>query len=230
MFISIIIPVYNEAGTISDSLSYLLSTINEPSVEIIVVDGGSNDKTADMVSKYINRVKLVSSPQKGRGAQMHYGASIAKGDVLMFLHADTRLPAKWFDCMKSAWDGVDRQQNVTAFNLIFDKEEWPYNFIRWAANKRFTYTRIPHGDQAMAIHRDTYFQCGGFPPVPLMEEYALFKRLKNLNKVTLIKECVVASTRRYEKNGPLRSAFMNVIIVFLYKLGFSLNFLRKLYR
>lgn len=228
MLISIIIPVYNESNIIEDSLSYLLTTCNKEQVEIIIVDGGSSDDTAELAKKYTDNI--IVSTQKGRPFQMHSGALAAKGDLLLFLHIDSRLPTNWYNNVLSLWKGKTNDNKVASFFRKFNNNSWQYNLLGALANYWFLVTKVPHGDQSLTIHRDTYFNCGGYPNVPLMEEYVLFKQLKNRSKLIILPEKIEISSRRYELKGPFKLSLINIAIVILYRLGIPLSYLAKLYR
>ena len=227
MVISVIIPVYNEKDLIEENLILLKKTSKQSNIEIIVVDGNSHDTSFQLAQKHAD--KVLACPYKGRAMQMHMGALAAKGNLLLFLHIDTILPDDWINCLLCAWENKLSAQKATAFNLNFDRTDWPYNLILCAAKYRYFITGVPHGDQAIAIQRDTYFKYGGFPDVPLMEEYALLNRIKDNNQITLLPKNVKTSTRRYRKGYPLIYALRNTILVFLYYFGISPHTLAKFY-
>ncbi len=232
MLISIIIPVLNESAIMDESLSRLVRTGDEKRMEIIVVDGNSHDNSVEIARKYTDNVLVSSS--KGRGYQLHTGALAAKGEILFFVHIDTKLPDTWFNDMMSLWKkkNYKNQYDITSFLRVFCKTEWPFNLICSLANIWFLFTKIPHGDQTISIHRDTYFECGGFPHVPIMEEYVFLKQLKKLKrnvKLKILPGRVTISTRRYEKSGPFRLVLINTSIVFLYHMGIPLRLLARIY-
>ncbi|MGR3319661.1 MAG: TIGR04283 family arsenosugar biosynthesis glycosyltransferase [Candidatus Anammoxibacter sp.] len=228
MIISVIIPVCNEKDIIKKNLLFLKKTSSKSQIEIIVVDGGSDDNTVELAKKYADIVLV--SDRKSRAMQMHHGALAASGRILLFLHIDTILPENWVSCLLSAWENNVSMPKATAFHLKFDKGGWPYNLISWAAKIRYLSTGIPHGDQAIAIHQDTYFKYGGFPDVPFMEEYALFKRIKDNNRIIWLSKHVKASCRRYEGRHPLMLALRNSLLVLLYYVGLSPHTLARFYR
>lgn len=160
---------------------------------------------------------------------MHAGAQAASGDLLIFLHADTRLPDDWYEQLEGAWSSP-RKPAATAFRLGFDDNRPFYRFLARAANARTRLTGVPQGDQAIAIERKVYFHAGGFPDVPLMEEYLLIDRLARLGRVELLAGAVATSVRRYEKTGPFFNALRNGAIVSLFYLGVPPRTLARLYR
>lgn len=227
MKISIIIPTLNEEAHLEKALLFLRETATPGSTETIVVDAASHDATATIASRLAD--KLITVKARGRSAQMHEGAKASSGDILLFLHADSSLPLNWQKILLPAWQS-SIPPVATAFPVRFDKQTLLYRFISWGANLRHRFTGIPHGDQGIAVQRSAYFNAGGFPNVPLMEEYELGKKLKTLGKIKTLSASITASTRRYEHNGPLFHAFRNAFLVFSYYLGLPLGVLAKLYR
>jgi len=226
MKISVIVPTRNEEANIAPIIGRLRMTSAGSGAEIIVVDAGSSDRTAEIARSLAN--KVIQSAHPGRASQMHEGALSASGDLLLFLHADTLLPDNWHEKLQEAWTS-SHPPIATAFQLGFNSERPVFRFLAAAANWRTAWTRVPHGDQAIAVRKDDYFQAGGFPPAPLMEEYFLFKKLRSWGRVLILPGSVSTSTRRYEKNGPLLNGLRNVFIVALYYLGASPRFLARLY-
>lgn len=227
MKISIILPVLNDESSLRNTLQYLRRTSDPDSTEIIVADGRSRDRSLAVANEFADRVVRTMKP--GRARQMHQGAVAASGELLLFLHADTRLPSGWRQALETAWSHPQKPA-ATAFTLRFENPSGAYRLIEAAASLRTKFTGVPHGDQAIAVSRQTYFETGGFPPVPLMEEYALMKRLKGRGPVRILPECVLTSPRRYEKNGRLFNSIKNGIIIILYYLGVPLHTLKRMYK
>jgi len=227
MKISVIIPVRDEEENLPQAISRIRLTAPRAGMEIIVADGGSSDRTAELARSLADEVIELAQP--GRAGQMQAGAQAATGDILLFLHADTRLPWDWQSELLEAWSSADRPA-ATAFRLGFDSPARVYRLIAWAANLRTSLTGVPHGDQAIAVARDAFFRAGGFPPVPLMEEYLLFKKLRALGPARILPGAVSTSVRRYERNGPFRNALRNAAITLLFYLGVPPRSLARLYR
>jgi rSAM/selenodomain-associated transferase 2 len=227
MKLSIIIPVRDEEENLAQAISRIRMTAPRAGAEVIVADGGSLDKTVELARSLADKVVEVGRP--GRASQMQAGALAASGDLLLFLHADTRLPGDWRERLREAWSRADRPA-ATAFKLGFDSPAPVYRLIAWAANLRTALTGVPHGDQAIAVAREVFFEAGGLPPVPLMEEYFLIRRLKVLGSVRILPGAVSTSVRRYERNGPLRNALRNAGIILLFHLGVAPDRLERLYR
>jgi rSAM/selenodomain-associated transferase 2 len=227
MKVSVIIPTVNERRHLEEVVARLRLTAGLGDVEVIVADGGSTDGTAEVARRVAD--KLVESPARGRAVQMHQGALAATGDLLLFLHADTRLPGGWLGALLDVWSSKPRP-GATAYRLDFDSPKAVYRLIATLGHWRSRKTGVPHGDQAIACRREDYLKVGGFPPVTLMEEYFLLPKLARLGPVKIMEEAVQTSARRYERNGPVFNALRNVAIIALFKAGVPPERLKELYR
>jgi rSAM/selenodomain-associated transferase 2 len=222
---SIIIPVYREAGRIRQTLDSLLINTDRADCEIIVVDGETDPSTLAMVQS--KAVRKISSP-KGRGIQLNTGAREASGEFLIFLHADTRLPA-------NALEEIDRtmqSKNIVAgaFDLGIDSDRYAFRVIEKIASWRSRLTRIPYGDQAVFIRRDDFRSLGGFQEIPIMEDVELMKRIKKQGgKIHILPNRVRTSARRWEKEGLLYGTMRNWLLVLLYYLGVKPEKLARFY-
>lgn len=224
MKISIIIPVLNEAERLPAFIAWLRKTSD---AEIIVSDGGSTDGSFELAQKIADSALRSST---GRARQMHQGALAASGDLFLFLHADTHLPDIWQSALLAAWMRKPVPA-ATAFNIRFEPETLYYRFIALTARWRNFLTGIPQGDQAIGVLKEIYFKAGGFPDVPLMEEYFLLSRLKKYGHIRILKERAATSVRRYEKRTlPILGSFKNNLIVILHYCGVPPQRLAKLYR
>ena len=226
MKVSIVIPTVNERKGLAETVARLRLTAGKGDVDIIVADGGSTDGTTEVARRVAD--KLVTSPARGRAVQLHQGALAATGDLLLFLHADTRLPGGWLGALLDAWAAKPRP-GATAYRLDFESTKPIYRLIATLGHWRSRKTGVPHGDQAVACRREDYSRVGGFPPVSIMEEYFLLPKLARLGPVVVMEEAVRTSVRRYERNGPLFNALRNVVIIALFKAGVSPERLRRLY-
>lgn len=227
MRLSVIIPARNEETVIGQALSRLRQTSSRRNTEIIVSDGASTDRTVRIAEEYADKVLKLS--HGGRACQMQQGALAASGDVLLFLHADTRLPRGWERDIREAWSAPERTA-ATAFRLGFDSPDLFYTSIAFLANLRTRLTGVPHGDQAIAVRRDLFLKAGGFPPAPLMEEYLLLRKLKGTGRVKILEGSVATSVRRYEENGRIFNTLRNTAVVALYYLGLPPRALARLYQ
>ncbi|MCP5052627.1 MAG: glycosyltransferase family 2 protein [bacterium] len=224
--ISVIIPVYNEERRINRtirSVVELQEKANE-SLEVIVVDG-NNGSTIDCIENQ-EVIKLTSD--KGRAAQMNKGASIATGDILLFLHADTTLPDNGFEKIRAAI--ASGKYVGGAFNLLTKSLNIYMKYIYYTHYLRSRLSKLPYGDQAIFIRKDYFHRLGGYQEIPLMEDVELMKRIKkNKGKICILKERVRASTRRYEEEGYLHTLLRNNKLRFLYFFGVSPEKLVKWY-
>ena len=195
--LSIILPVLNEGERIAAALDRLRD-LRALGVEVIVVDGGSRDAT---VQRARMRADHVISAPRGRAPQMNAGAAKASGDVLLFLHADTRLPD---DADHLVLDGLARSERAWGrFDVRIEGTHPLLSMIAGTMNIRSRITGIATGDQAIFARRTGFDAVGGFPTIPLMEDIALSQRLKRISRPLCLRECVITSGRRWEANGVL---------------------------
>jgi rSAM/selenodomain-associated transferase 2 len=220
--ISIIIPALNEAANIEDVIITIQPSTN---TEIIVVDGGSQDDTVAIAESL--GVKVISS-SPGRAVQMNTGAVAASGEILLFLHADTRLPAGFDVMIRSAL----QQPGIVAgaFNLRIDASGWGMRLVEWGVKARSHFWQIPYGDQAIFLTKDIFQQIGGFPELPIMEDFELIRRLRRIGKITIIQESVITSARRWLRKGIFKTTLINQIVIIAYLLGVSPERIRSWYR
>jgi rSAM/selenodomain-associated transferase 2 len=211
--ISIIIPVLDEGEEIAAMLDRL-ADLRALGVEVIVVDGGSRDAT---VLRARPRADCVISAPRGRAPQMNAGVARASGSVLLFLHADTRLPA---DADRIVLDGLHRSGRAWGhFDVRIDGTHPLLPVIARLMGIRSRLTGIATGDQVVFVRRDAFDAVGGFPPIPLMEDIALSKRLKRVSRPLCLRECVTTSGRRWEKNG----IFSTIWLMWKLRLAFFLG-------
>lgn len=219
--ISIIIPVLNEVNTIKQTLASLK---NASSVEIIVVDGGSKDETI-AVAKSLG-VQVISS-DLGRATQMNMGAKVATGDILLFLHADTRIAPNFDILIRQALAG---DFIAGAFELKIDANLPGIRLIEKMVNLRSHLFSLPYGDQAIFISSKVFHQIGGFPNLPIMEDFVFIRQLKKLGKINIIPQPVITSGRRWQKLGVIKTTLINQLIIIGYFLGVSPDQLARWYR
>jgi rSAM/selenodomain-associated transferase 2 len=210
--LSIIMPVLDEGEGIAAALD-ALADLRGLGVEVIVVDGGSSDAT---VQRARLRADLVLKAPRGRASQMNAGAEKASGDVLLFLHADTRLPAA---AELVVLGGLERSGRAWGrFDVTISGRHPLLAVVARMMNLRSRATGIATGDQAIFVKRDVFVAAGGFPAIPLMEDIALCKRLKRVGRPLCLSERVVTSGRRWERHGVLRT------IVLMWRLRLSYFF------
>jgi len=220
--ISIIIPVLNEANTIEEVLVRLLDI---PNVEVIVVDGGSQDQTIAIAQSL--GVKVISTTT-GRANQMNTGAAAATGDILLFLHADTHLPPSFDILVRQALQ--DAQTVAGAFELRIDAQLWGLRFIEKMVNVRSRFLAMPYGDQAIFLRAAIFKEIGGFPNLPIMEDFELMRSLKRQGKITILSASVLTSGRRWQKLGVFKTTLINQVVIVAYFLGISPNLIVRWYR
>ncbi|MGG6240174.1 TIGR04283 family arsenosugar biosynthesis glycosyltransferase [Nodosilinea sp. AN01ver1] len=220
--ISIVIPALNEASSLPLVLEALQAAAN---VEVIVVDGGSADGTAEVARAM--GAKVVKSA-RGRSRQQNQGAKIAKGPILLFLHADTCLPQGFDQAIRQtlAEPGVV----AGAFQLAIDSPRLGLRWVEWGVNLRSRYLHMPYGDQAIFLTAETFHQLGGFPDLPMMEDFELVRRLGQLGKVAIAPSAVVTSDRRWRSLGILRTTLANQAMIVGYLLGVDPYKLARWYR
>ena len=225
---SVIVPVRNEESFIESSIAYLRKTSSLFPVEIVVVDGLSQDRTKEIAA--LNADIVVESPKASRAYQMHLGAERSTGSNLIFLHADSRLPKNWQEILTREFlNSAAETPALLSFRIAFDSGRLVYKMIALLANLRTHFTGIPHGDQAFILKRHLYFSAGGFPDVPLMEEYLFLRKLRRVGSVKILKEFIVTSARRYAARGPFRNSLTNSLFILLFYLGFSTQRIAKWY-
>jgi len=220
--ISVVIPALNEERMIGQCLKQFE---DQPGAhEIIVVDGGSRDNTVGVVNAF-PEVRLIQASESGRGRQMNQGANIAKGDILLFLHADTLLPTGGLRMIEAAIG----QQRVAAgsFSLCFDNQDrLLYLFSRLS---RISHILFTYGDQGLFLSRVTFENIGGFAEIPLMEDVEIQQRLRKIARFVKLNQCVVTSSRRFVYYGIIRQQLLNTILVLLYHAGVSPFRLKRYY-
>jgi len=200
--LSIIIPVLNEAAAIGDALA-ALAPCRARGVEVVVVDGGSRDGTAAIAHPLADH--LLSAP-RGRGSQMNAGATVAKGEVLLFLHADTRLPP---DAERLVLMGLQASKRAWGrFDVTIAGRSPLLRLVAGLMNLRSRLTGIATGDHAMFVTREAFAQAGGFPDIPLMEDIVLSRRLKRIGRPACLPARVVTSGRRWDQHGIVRTTVM----------------------
>ncbi|MBN3895868.1 MAG: TIGR04283 family arsenosugar biosynthesis glycosyltransferase [Nostoc sp. NOS(2021)] len=211
--ISIIIPTLNEAANIKEAIATTQPSTN---IEIIVVDAGSHDSTLEIAQSLDIKV-ILSSP--GRAVQMNAGAVAASGDILLFLHADTRLPTGFDDMIRTTL----QQPGIVAgaFNLRIDASLLSLRWVEWGVNMRSHFCQMPYGDQAIFLTKAVFQQIGGFPELPIMEDFELMRRLKRTGRIVIIPTPVVTSARRWLQKGVFKTTLLNQIVIIAYLLGIS---------
>ena len=221
--ISIILPVLNEAGALQAHLP-LLQEARTAGHELIVVDGGSRDDTAELAAALADCV-LTTEP--GRARQMNAGAAAATGDLLLFLHIDTRLPEGALAVLQRLF--VDEAVQWGRFDVQLSGAHPALRVIETMINLRSRVSGVATGDQALFMRSELFRSIGGFPDVPLMEDVAITKTLRRIARPLCLRERVTTSSRRWETNGIARTVLLMWWLRLLYVLGVAPARLHSMY-
>jgi rSAM/selenodomain-associated transferase 2 len=232
MAISVIIPTLNEERTIIAALAHTAVLGFD---ELIVVDGGSLDQTPVLVESYrlrtqssaLSPLRLVTAPA-GRALQMNEGAKVSSGETLLFLHADTQLPAEAKAMITTAL--ADHRTVGGRFDVRFDRPSMWGTMISRMMNWRSRMSGLATGDQALFVRRSIFEQMGGFADMPLMEDLEFSRRLNRAGMIAAPTTTVITSFRRWEQHGPLRTILLMWTLRFLYWIGVSPSHLVRWYK
>jgi len=220
--ISAIVPVLNEAATLEQTLQPLPTAAN---VEIIVVDGGSRDRTREIAE---NLGSIVLSTEPGRARQMNAGAAVATGDILLFLHGDTQLPVGFEKRVRQCL--LTPGTAAGAFELTIDGEDPGLRAIETWVSWRSRFLQLPYGDQALFLRTSQFRNLGGFPQLPIMEDFQLVRQLQRHGKIRILPAAVLTSGRRWQKLGVWKTTAINQLVILGYFLGVPPHRLARWYR
>lgn len=209
--LSVIIPTVNEVHALPRTLAPLRST---PQVEIIVVDGGSNDGTVKFAGS--RGCRTVTGP-RGRGLQLNRGVKEARGELLLFLHADTLVPDNFTELVTRTLAVADVAAG--AFSLGFDSRRRSLALIGWGANLRSKIFSLPYGDQGIFTSRTNFLAVGGFAEMEIMEDFVFVKKMRSCGRIVTLREKVITSARRWENIGILKTTLINQFIILGYLFG-----------
>ena len=219
--ISVIVPTLNEQACLAATLDALALACGD---ELIVVDAGSTDDTPDVARRYTSR--FYQGP-RGRARQMNHGARHARGDALLFLHADTLLPA---DGLEAARRALQQPGTVGgAFRLTITPATPALRLVAWGTNLRSRFGGLPYGDQALFVWRRVFEKLGGYDDVPLMEDIRLVQALRRRGRLTILPQAVATSGRRWQRNGVLFTTARNIVLMTLYFCGVQPAALKRWY-
>ncbi len=201
-YLSVIIPTCNDERQIARTIAAATS----PDAEIIVSDGGSTDRTSGIAETLGAHIVC---GEKGLARQQNRGASAARGEVLLFLHADTRLPEKYVDPLFETL--MDRRTVIGAFHFKTDIHTPAMRLITFWTNLRASWLRLPHGDQGLFMERADFYKVGGFPEIPIAEDLYLVRKLARKGRIALAPAAITAG-RRWERSGPMRTTLIDTLI------------------
>lgn len=219
ILVSIIIPVYNEALHLDQSLKNLFDTVQNPNIEVILSDGGSTDNSLAIAKQY--PCKIISS-DTGRARQMNAAINHAIGEYLLFLHADTTLPGDWLK-------QIQKSKNWGFFPVKLTGRHWLLRIIETAINLRSGISKVATGDQSLHFTQSFFNQIKGFPDIPIMEDVAISKRARKISKPSISNSPVVTSSRRWEHNGIINTVFLMWALRLAYWLGIDPERLQRIY-
>ena len=219
--ISIVVPVYNEESALYKTSPNLQRLSSE--AELIFVDGGSTDRSVDIACQ----LGKVFHSKKGRAIQMNYGVIQAKGDILLFLHADNIISPDTLEMierkiLKDGYIGGCLTQRI-------DNRAFIYRLIEWQGNIRARITKEFYGDQGIFVKKDTFLKIEGFPEAPIMEDVLFTKKLRKCDKTVVLPDKILVSARRWEKKGVIKTLFLFNLIILLFWLKVPLDRIKQLY-
>jgi rSAM/selenodomain-associated transferase 2 len=216
--ISVVIPTLDEAACIAGSVGSVIG----PGIEVIVVDGGSRDETRRLAQDAGARV-LTS--ERGRARQLRMGGENTTGDVVLFLHADTRLESGWQEAIRQALS--DPECAGGAFTFRFAERGPRERWIELGVALRIALFRLPYGDQALFVRRSVLERMGGIPIVPMMEDLDLVRAIKHAGRLKILRPKAITSSRRYERAGGLRTVVLHQWALLAWWLGLDRGRLAK---
>lgn len=220
--VSVIVPALNEQQTLPATLAPL---VNRPGIEVIVVDGGSTDNTRAVAE---NAGVRVLASARGRAVQMNTGAATASGKFLLFLHADTIVPDGFLNEIERVL--ANPRVSLGAFRFAVDDARLSMRVIACCTNLRARGLRLPYGDQGLFVRRDTFQALGGFPDLPVMEDFVFVRKAARAGRIRISRLSATTSARRWKRVGPWRAVLYNQLIVAGYALGLKPERLAALYR
>jgi rSAM/selenodomain-associated transferase 2 len=208
--LSVVIPALDEA----DRIASAVTSAAAEGVEVLVVDGGSRDGTPER-ARASGATVLPSPP--GRARQLGIGVEAARGDVLLFLHADTQLLTGWDTAVRDALR--DPRTCGGAFRLRFRERRLALRLVEWSARVRAALFGLPYGDQALFVRRAALEEIGGVPQAPIMEDLDLVSALHRRGRVVQLSQSALTSARRYRAHGTARTVWRNTLAVAAWALG-----------
>ena len=224
--LSVVVPVLNEAR----HLPFLLADLQRwpDALQIVVVDGGSTDKTIQVAHQ--GGAQVVQSPVQGRGQQLQRGLQLSQHSWLMVLHADSRLSQHWVDHVQRVLSMARGRQQAWAFDFRVDQHRPMLKLLEWCVALRSRWGQMPYGDQGLLIHRSLYERVGGYRSLALMEDVDLIQRLQQITRIGALGCALTTSARRWNHRGVLNQAWNNAQLRRRWKNGEDAEQLIRIYR
>ena len=224
--LSVVVPVLNEAR----HLPFLLADLQRwpDALQIVVVDGGSTDKTIQVAHQ--GGAQVVQSPVQGRGQQLQRGLQLSQHSWLMVLHADSRLNQHWVDHVQRVLSMALGRQQAWAFDFRVDQRRPMLKLLEWCVALRSRWGQMPYGDQGLLIHRSLYERVGGYRSLALMEDVDLIQRLQQISRIGALGCALTTSARRWNHRGVLNQAWSNARLRRRWKNGEDAEQLIRIYR
>ncbi len=221
--ISIIIPTKNEAKNICENLSHLQGLRNRNICEIILVDGGSTDDTIKVANNLVDHILKTKS---GRAIQQNIGASIARGNIFLFLHADTYITEKQLLFIKN----IKKDKVWGFFKMKFNNNKIKYRILSFFINLRSKIYNYGTGDQMIYVEKNIFNKIRGFPNIMIMEDIEICSTLKRISAPLIINSHVITSSRRWDEHGFIRTILKMKVLRFLYHIGIKTHILKRYYK
>ncbi len=221
--LNVVVPVHNEVAALPEVLRRLRILHERSGVDVVLVDGSSDDGGGKLLRA--SGLPCISAP-RGRAGQMNAGAGTGRGDVILFLHADTRLPQEADVEIRAA---INAGAVGGFFRVRLDSRRPLLRLVSWMITTRSGLTGVATGDQAIFMTREAFDQLGGFPPLPLFEDVEICTRLRGLGKIVRLEGTVTTSARRWENHGPWRTILLMWLLRAGYTIGLSPRVLARYY-
>ncbi len=223
--LSIIIPTLNEA----DRLPLLLADISvlKSNVEVLIIDGGSKDVTMEIAK--LSGAKAINFNRANRGAQLNYGASISKGEWILFLHADSRLPNEWTNFLKPIIQNPIEENNAWYFDFKLSEKGFLNRCMEFLVNIRSIWLQRPYGDQGLLIRKDLYNSIGGYKDLHIMEDLEFIERVSKTIRLKRIGTYIYTNYRQWKKHGVINQAWTNLLLRNAWRRGVKAEILSKKY-
>jgi len=218
--ISVVIPTLNEAHQLAATVTPILE---HSDCEVVIADGGSSDGTVELAQQLECHVVRAN---RGRGRQLNAGAALSRGELLLFLHADTKLPPTFRDEIRTT---LDAGAVAGAFRFQVDLPGWGMRCVEWGTHLRAKYLQRPYGDQGLFLRAADFFSVGGYRNWPLMEDFELCSRLRKRGPIMIAPSAAITSGRRWKRLGAFKNTSINQCCIALYRLGVSVERIAQFY-